>query len=67
MIELSKPFLGSWVLPRSLRIVDRLKMKTTTNKEMGNGEERKSRERESSSEKERVPMRRVTGVWSGEG
>ena len=49
----------------SLRIADRLKMKTTTTKEMGKGEERKSRERESSSEKVRVPMRRVTGVWSG--
>jgi hypothetical protein len=66
LIELSKPFLGSWVLLRSLRIVDRLKMKTTTTKEMGKGR-RGNRVRESSSEKVRVPMRRVTGVWSGEG
>ncbi len=43
--------LGSWVLLRSLRIVDRLKMKTTTTKEMGRGG-RGNRVREI------VPMRR---------
>ena len=51
LIELPKPSLGSWVLLRSLRIVDKLKMKTTTTKEMGRGG-RGNRVREI------VPMRR---------